>query len=216
MKIKIFEDFYNNRNQDQAVDMAKYMRNLFPFLGLKKPERMLISREFLKDKKKDKDVDWGFIHKCFDMPEREFQYLAIDYMEKVIDLFKADDIFRIEELLVKKSWWDSVDAINKILGHIAMKYPQLKEDTISRWIKSDNIWLVRISIIFQLKYKEKTDTEFLSKAIKYNSGTKEFFIDKAIGWALREYSKTNKEWVRDFIENNQLSKLSIREGSKYI
>ena len=158
----------------------------------------------------------GFIHKCFDMPEREFQYLAIDYMEKVIDLFKADDIFRIEELLVKKSWWDSVDAINKILGHIAMKYPQLKEDTISRWIKSDNIWLVRISIIFQLKYKEKTDTEFLSKAIKYNSGTKEFFIDKAIGWALREYSKTNKEWVRDFIENNQLSKLSIREGSKYI
>ena len=97
-----------------------------------------------------------------------------------------------------------------------MKYPEVKESIISRWIKSDNIWLNRISIIFQLKYKEKTDTEFLSRAIIHNSKTDEFFINKAIGWALREYSKTNKEWVKEFIKCNELSKLSVREGSKYI
>lgn len=214
--MKIFDEYYNNRNEEQAVPMAKYMKNLFPFLGLKKPERLSVSKKFLKERKKDINIDWEFIQQCFEMPEREFQYLAIEYMESVVDLFTPIDMLQIEQLLMTKSWWDSVDAINKVVGHIAMKYPQVKENFISKWIKSDNIWLNRISIIFQLKYKEKTDTEFLSKAIKYNSQSAEFFVDKAIGWALREYSKTNKEWVRDFIESNELSKLSIREGSKYI
>jgi 3-methyladenine DNA glycosylase AlkD len=122
----------------------------------------------------------------------------------------------IEKLITTKSWWDSVDAINIVVGHIAMKYPEVKEGILSKWKKSDNIWLNRVSIVFQLKYKEKTDTEFLSKAILHNSKTDEFFINKAIGWALREYSKTNKEWVRNFIESHELSKLSVREGSKYI
>ena len=212
----IFEIFYKNRNKENAKPMAKYMRNSFPFLGLKKPERTALSKQFLKERKKDTKVDWDFIFKCYDMPEREFQYLAIDYMEKVKDLFTPEDMENIEKLLTTKSWWDSVDAINKVVGHIVMKYPQTKEDVILKWIKSDNIWLNRIAIIFQLKYKEKTDTVFLSNAILYNCETTEFFINKAIGWALREYSKTDKEWVKEFIDNNNLSKLSIREGSKYI
>ena len=214
--MKIFNEFYNNRNEEQAEPMAKYMKNLFPFLGLKKPQRASIAKSFLKERKHDTEVDWEFIGQCYEMPEREYQYLAIDYMNKVIDLFTSDDMLQIEGLVITKSWWDSVDEISKIVGHITMKYPEVKEDTISKWIKSDNIWLVRISIIYQLKYKVNTDTEFLSKAILYNSKTDEFFINKGIGWALREYSKTNKKWVRDFIKNNQLSKLSIREGSKYI
>jgi len=212
----IFDQYYNNRNEEQAIPMAKYMKNLFPFLGLKKPERAAIAKEFLKERKKDTNVDWDFIHHCFHLAEREFQYLAIDYMENVINLFTPKDMERIEQLLMTKSWWDSVDSINKVVGHVAMKYPEVKEDTISKWIESDNMWLNRISIIFQLKYKKNTDTEFLSKAILANSQTNGFFINKAIGWALREYSKTNKQWVRDFIENNQLSNLSVREGSKYI
>lgn len=212
----IFEIFYENKNEQQAEPMAKYMKNLFPFLGIKKPERAILSKEFLKERKKDNLVDWDFIFKCYEMPEREFQYLAIGYMERVKDLFTPDDMYNIEKLLTTKSWWDGVDSINKVVGHIAMKYEDVKENTISKWIESDNIWLTRISIIFQLSYKEKTDTDFLSKSILHNSQTTEFFINKAIGWALREYSKTNKEWVRNFIENNRLSKLSVREGSKYI
>lgn len=212
----IFQIFYNNKNEENAFYMSKYMKNKFSFLGLKKPERVSLSKAFLNQKKKDKEVDWDFIFKCYDMPEREFQYLAIDYMDKVKDLFKPDDMEKIEKLITTKSWWDTVDYINRIVGYIAMKYPRIKETTIERWIYSDNIWLKRVSIIFQLKYKGKTDTEFLKKAILYNSLTDEFFINKAIGWALREYSKTNKEWVRDFIENNELSQLSVKEGSKYL
>lgn len=215
-KMDIFEIFYENINKEQAETMSKYMRNLFPFLGLKKPERAALSKEFLKIRRNDSSIDWEFISKCYDKEEREFQYLAVDYMDKVKELFIASDLYKIEELIITKSWWDSVDAINKIVGHIAMKYPEVKEDIILKWIKSDNIWLNRISIIFQLQYKENTDTEFLSKAILYNSNTDEFFINKAIGWALREYSKTNREWVTNFIDHNTLSKLSVREGSKYI
>ena len=212
----IFQMFYNNKNEEQAGPMAKYMRNLFPFLGIEKPERATLSKEFLKIKKKDIIIDWGFIFKCYDMPEREFQYLAIEYMEKVKDLFVVEDMKNIEKLLITKSWWDSVDAINRIVGHIAIRYPSVKEDVLLKWMKSENIWLNRVSIIFQLKYKEETDVRFLSQSILHNSDTNEFFINKAIGWALREYSKTNREWVKEFIENNRLSKLSVREGSKYI
>lgn len=212
----IFEIFYNNRNEEQAEPMAKYMRNKFPFLGLKKPERAALSKEFLKMRKSDTKIDWDFIFKCYDLPEREFQYLAIDYMNKVKNLFTPEDMKNIEKLLITKSWWDSVDAINSIVGHIAMKYPEVKEGIILDWIESENIWLNRISIIFQLKYKEKTDTDFLQKAILYNSQTEEFFINKAIGWALRQYSKTNREWVENFINQNKLHSLSVKEGSKYI
>lgn len=214
--LDIIQIFYKNRNEENAVPMAKYMKNQFPFLGLKKPDRTALSKGFLNEKKKDKEIDWDFIFRCYELPEREFQYLAIDYMSKVANLFQPDDMKKIEKLITKKSWWDTVDAISPIVGHIAMKYPEIKETILTKWMESDNIWLKRVSILFQLKYKDKTDTEFLEKAILKNANTNEFFINKAIGWALREYSKTNKEWVRSFIENNKLSKLSVREGSKYI
>ncbi len=212
----IIELFYKNRNQELAVPMAKYMKNNFDFLGMKKPERMELSKEFIKESKKAKEIDWEFIDKCFELPEREFQYLSITYMDAVKNLFTADDMDKMGELIMTKSWWDSVDAISPIVGYICMKYPHIKEEVIDKWIFSDNIWLKRVSILFQLKYKGKTDANFLSKAILNNSDTNEFFVDKAIGWALREYSKTNKEWVGNFIENNSLSKLSVKEGSKYL
>lgn len=212
----IVEVYCKNRNEELAVPMAKYMKNKFPFLGIKTPQRKTLAKEFMKERKKDKEVDWDFIDKCFNLPEREFQYLAIHYMDVVKKLFTIDDMEKIESLITYKSWWDTVDSINPIVGYISMKYPEVKDKVISKWIYSENIWLKRVSIIFQLKYKEKTDTEFLSKAIINNASTEEFFVNKAIGWALREYSKTNKSWVSDLIENNQLSKLSVREGSKYL
>jgi len=214
--MNIVELFYENKNEELAMPMAKYMKNKFPFLGIKKPEREELSRKFLKERKKDKEVDWNFIFKCYDLPEREFQYLAISYMDAVKKQFTVKDMDKIERVITTKSWWDSVDSISHIVGHICLKYKDAREKYVEKWIYSENIWLKRVSILFQLKYKEKTDTEFLAKAILNNSETDEFFVDKAIGWALREYSKTNKKWVSDFINNHKLSKLSIREGSKYI
>ena len=191
-KYYILEVFYKNRNEELAVPMANYMKNNFAFLGIKSPERVELSKEFIKESKKTKVVELEFIDKCFGLPEREFQYLAITYMDAVKKLFTADDMDKMKELIITKSWWDSVDAISPIVGHICMKYPHIKEEVIDKWIFSDNIWLKRVSILFQLKYKVKTDTYFLSKAILNNSDTNEFFVDKAIGWALREYSKPTR------------------------
>ena len=118
-------------------------------------------------------------------------------------------------MIVKNSWWDSTDVLDNLVAELVSCFPELKS-IILEWSDSDNIWLKRTAIDYQLKYKEKTDRDILSKVISDNCNTNEFFIDKAIGWALREYSKTDKEWVREFITEHKLSKLSIREASKYL
>ena len=133
-----------------------------------------MSRKFLKERKKDKEVDWNFIFKCYDLPEREFQYLAISYMDAVKKQFTVKDMDKIERVITTKSWWDSVDSISHIVGHICLKYKDAREKYVEKWIYSENIWLKRVSILFQLKYKEKTDTEFLAKAILNNSETMNF------------------------------------------
>ena len=214
--MRIIEKFYESKNIEDAVPMSAYMKNKFPFLGLKKPERQLISKDFLKQRKMDESIDWEFVQECWQLPEREFQYLALTYLVVVKGLLTPRDISKLEQLIVEKSWWDSVDSIAPLVGALNLKHPEIKEHSLNSWIEAENIWLKRASIICQLKYKEKTDLDFLSKAIIFNKETGEFFIDKAIGWALREYSRTDKIWVKSFIEANQLSKLSIREGSKYI
>lgn len=214
-KMYIFQSFYNSSDAENAMKMAAYMKNKFPFLGIAKPERAKLSKDFLKNRKQDTCIDWLFVFKCYSMPEREFHYLALDYLLLLKERLKLEDIGNIEELITTNSWWDSVDCLDAIVGDMCLKYPELKESAILKWIYSDNIWLKRVAIDFQLRYKENTDTDILSKAILSNCNTQEFFINKAIGWSLREYSKVNKEWVKNFLDNNKLSSLSVREASKY-
>lgn len=151
------------------------------------------------------------------MPQREFQYLAIDYLIFMKKYAQKDDIEVLQQLIQTKSWWDSVDGLDEIVGTLVQKFSELVDSHIRKWMASSNIWLVRVSINFQLQFKSKTDVQLLSEAILANTGSKEFFINKAIGWSLREYAKTNKEWVIDFLEKhqNQLHSLSIREARKH-
>lgn len=214
--MNIFEVFYGAKNEEKSIQMAAYMKNKFPFLGIQKPERVKLAKVFFNEYKKLASIDWDFVFTCYDREEREFHYLAIDYLILLKNNLVPEDIEKIQTLITTHSWWDSVDSLNIVVGHMCLVYPQLKDNVISTWIKSDNIWLVRVAVIFQLKYKNQTDVEFLSQAILENKNSDEFFINKAIGWALREYSKTNTEWVRQFFQNNTLSKLSSREGRKYL
>jgi 3-methyladenine DNA glycosylase AlkD len=136
----------------------------------------------------------------------------------VVSLLTPGDTDALEKLITTKSWWDAVDVIDAYVGDLCLRYPELKETVISKWMVSQNIWLKRVSIDFQLRFKDKTDTNILSRAILTNTGTREFFVNKAIGWSLREYSKINPDWVRLFIDTHRdrLSALSIKEGSKYL
>lgn len=214
---QLVNSFHQKRNDEVGCGMAKYLKDQFQCLGIKRPERSAIQKEFMKQWKKEKIIDWEFIDFLWELPEREFQYLAIDLLIALKNEFQDIDIKKVESLIIRKSWWDTVDILaSKVVGAMCTKYPQLIDQSIMGWSESDNIWLVRTSILFQLKYKEVTDANLLGRIIESNQGLDEFFINKAIGWALREYSKTNPQWVRVFIETHPLHSLTIREGSKYL
>lgn len=212
---KLFEE---NRNEADAGPMEKYMRGHFPFLGIKKPLRTELEKQFFKETGILKEpFNKELVRQLWDMPEREYQYTALRYMEKSLNKLQKSDLEFMEKLITTKSWWDTVDAIApKAVGKIAGKCPEVIEETIDGWAGSGNMWLRRAAILFQLKYKQNTKEELLYRYIQQNADSKEFFIQKAIGWALREYSKSNPASVKAFIEGNRLAPLSVREGSKYV
>ncbi|MGG3561481.1 DNA alkylation repair protein [Neobacillus rhizosphaerae] len=215
---KLTKLFEANRNEQEAEPMKKYLKNHFSFLGIKSPIRKELEKEFFKETGMLKEpLDQEFIIELWEKDEREYQYSALTYLEKSLKKLQKEDLALMERLVLEKSWWDTVDAIAaKPVGKIAEKFPEIIEEVIDCWAVHDNMWLRRTAILFQLKYKEKTDEERLYGYIKSNSGSKEFFIQKAIGWALREYSKTNPASVKQFINENSLAPLSVREGSKYV
>ena len=111
----------------------------------------------------------------------------------------------------------TIDGLDRIVGNIAFE-DDIINDLMLEWSKDKDFWVRRIAIDHQLCRKERTNTELLEKVIANNLGSNEFFINKAIGWSLRDYSKTNPEWVRTFIKKyrDKMDKLSIKEASKYI
>jgi 3-methyladenine DNA glycosylase AlkD len=151
------------------------------------------------------------------MPERDFQYFAVELLMKCKKQWNKNDIRLFEKLIINKSWWDTVDFIaNQVTGPWFKLYPDQIVPVTGKWNKSKNIWLQRMSLLFQLKYKKETDTELMFEYICHLSGSEEFFVQKAIGWVLREYSKTNPGIVKKFISENDLKPLSKREGLKII
>ncbi|TWD99550.1 DNA-7-methylguanine glycosylase [Neobacillus bataviensis] len=212
---KLFEE---NRNAANAEPMQNYMKGHFPFLGIKSPLRKELEKQFFKETGILKEpFNKVLIEELWNKQEREYQYTALTYMEKSLKKLQKSDLPFMEWLITTKSWWDTVDAIApKPVGKIADNFPEVIEETIDGWATHENMWLRRAAILFQLKYKEKTNEDLLYRYIMENAGSKEFFIQKAIGWALREYSKINPSSVKEFIEGHKLAPLSVREGSKYL
>ena len=210
----IFEIFRTSVNPEQAIRMSAYMRDQFNYLGIHTPLRRKLSRDIIKAQKA---VNWDFIFKCWEQPEREFQYFAIDCLDKVKSTLLPADIPNFRRLITEKSWWDTVDGLVAIVGYIALRYTEVNE-ILLKWSTDENIWLRRTAIDHQLLRKYETDTVLFEQILVNNFGQNEFFINKAIGWSLRDYSKTNPDWVRSFIERyrDKLSPLSVREASKYI
>ena len=217
MDMDIFEKFKSVADPEKAAPMSAYMRNRFPFLGIPTPERKKLSREYFKTINKIFSIDWAFIFKCWEQPEREYQYLAVDYLEKFKGLLTPSDIANLHEIAVTKSWWDTIDGLDAIVGDIALRYPVVN-DILLEWSVDANLWLRRITIDHQLMRKDRTDVVLLEQILVNNLGQNEFFINKAIGWILRDYSKTDPDWVRNFIDKykDKMAPLSIREASKYI
>lgn len=211
-------EFKNNANTEEAYKQKKYMRNKFAYYGLKTKERRAIQKPFFVKAFLPKKEMLGVIVKTlWQKEEREYQHFSQELAFAYVKELEKKDIQLLEYMVTHKSWWDTVDFIaNKLIGEYFKMYPNQKMIYIEKWLKSGNIWLQRSALLFQLKYKKEVDTEILSYVINSLVGTKEFFINKAIGWVLREYSRTNKEWVLIFVEKTNLHPLSRREALRLV
>ena len=217
----------NENRTNDAGPMVKYQRNQFPFLGIKSQMRRNILKPYLKQAKLEAKlsyqespdqeiIDWYFVEKYWSYAEREFQYIACDYLKEMKQYLRPDDLPRLKILIVQKSWWDSVDALVKTIGYVVHQYPQLKQ-TMVDWSLSDNIWLKRTSMIHQLGMKEETDVDLLAKTCENCLYMREFFVNKAMGWILRDYAKTDQTWVEKFLKSHEkgISNLTWKEASKH-
>lgn len=213
---KIKELLENNKDEIQATKMSSYMQDKFVFAGIPKPKLNELIKPIIKESSKE-SLDWKFIYNLWDNDFREAQYVGLEYLKKHHKQLVSKDIDKLKKLIVHKSWWDTVDSIDAFVGELVLNDENLKK-VMLEWSQDKNIWLRRVSINYQQEYKLKTDVEMLEKIIKNNFGSDEFFINKAIGWSLRDYSKVNPKWVKAFINKykNQMSQLSIKEASKYL
>lgn len=217
--IKILEaEFARNANTEIAMGQKAYMKNHFDFYGIKSPLRKEIQKPFLHKNALPPKEDLETIIKILgEKPQREFQYFAQELSSKYVKIIEEEDINVFELMVVNKSWWDTVDYISvKLMGGYFKEYPGKRDSLIEKWIASGDMWLQRSALLFQLNYKEELDTGFLTYVIKSLLGSKEFFINKAIGWVLRQYSKTNPDWVIGFANKTQLAKLSEKEALRLI
>ena len=209
------KEFNKHSNPCIAKSQKKYMRNQFEFIGLTASKRREIQKTFFQNIQINDLTE--FITSLWNLNKRDYQYLGQELLYSNHKNFKVGDIKLIEYMIINKSWWDTIDFLSpKILGKYFKLYPNEIEKNTQKWILSNNIWLKRSAILFQLKYKETLNIDLLNRIIIPLSNSKEFFINKAIGWILREYGKTNKEWVINFVKKNKLSNLSKREALKHI
>jgi 3-methyladenine DNA glycosylase AlkD len=198
------------------------MRDQFPFMGLNSAAQDAANKAALTTlvpATTPTQSDLAAISlACWNLPEREYQYFPLGYLRRHIKVCDATFIAVIEQLVTTKSWWDTVDALaSRVAGPLVAANPPLLA-TMDAWLAGDSLWLTRVAILHQLHYKSATDAERLFRYCEAQAGHKDFFIRKAIGWALREYARTDPPAVRAFVHSHrtQLSELSVREALKNI
>ena len=213
---KLFEQ---HANPAQAAPMRKYMRDQFEYLGIKTPQANILQKEFIRAHGLPPFEKLDVVSReLWSLPQREFQYLGMSLIGKYEKKLKPDFITTLEYCIVTKSWWDTVDALaSHSVGTHFKRCPKIKEQYLKKWRKSENIWLRRTTLLFQLGYKQETNFDLLCEIIRENLGSDEFFINKAIGWALRQYAHTNPAPVKKFVKaTKELHPLSQREAMKHL
>lgn len=201
-------------DSDKAKWMASYMKGKFAFLGIQTPVRRQASlpllRAFAGNPIEAAEALWA-------LPEREYQYVAVDLLRRQSKQLSGAHLPALEALVQDKSWWDSVDGLAVTIGGIVLRQPELAR-RMDSLIGSPNLWLRRVALLHQLEWKESTNEARLFDYCRQCAEEKEFFIRKAIGWALRQYARTNPVAVRGFLDmyREKLSGLSFREASKHL
>lgn len=210
--------FEENADPKIAAGAKAYMRNLSEFYGIPSPLRRELLSTFISH--------FGFpqanqtealVYFSWNQPQREWQYVCMEILEKMARKSDVHFLDLCEWLIIHKSWWDTVDFIApNIAGMFFRKNQELKMVYLEKWMQTGNLWLQRSCLLHQLRYKKDTDSELLFSLCKRLASHPDFFIRKAIGWSLREYSKVNPAAVTSFVQNHTLSGLSRKEAMKVI
>jgi len=211
-------EFEAHADSDIAKQQKAYLRNQFLFYGIMTPVRRNIQKPFLTTQYlPPKENLENLIKTLWKRPQREYHYFAQELAQKYTKKFEKKDILLLESMITHNSWWDTVDSIaTKLVKAYFKKFPDERDKSIEQWLSSENIWLQRTCLIFQLLEKEKTDLKLLEHVINSLLGSREFFVNKAIGWILRDYSRTDSDWVVNFVDRTPLEALSKREALKLI
>ena len=214
---ELFEPF---RNAKRAQTASAYMRDQFPFIGMRTEIRRSAQKSWIDSLKtiEDRSIRWSLIRALWEKEERDYQHTAIDLLNAWPKKFFSEaDAIELEWILDQKSWWDSVDSIaSNYLGRWALVFPEKARETFEKWRYHDSFWLQRSCLIYQLKYKDEVDSKYLEDLIRQMNSNKEFFIQKAIGWSLRQLSKYNRDEVVRILGENPIKGLALREASKYL
>lgn len=199
---------------DRAAGMARYMKDQFEFFGVPAPQRRALQRAVLgRWRPASEDELAEFAQALWAVPQREAQYVAVDVVERSA---RSATLALCETLVVTKSWWDTVDGLAPVVGEIVRRDPAALA-ALDRWVSDDNLWRARVAIIHQLRFGASTDAARLFRYCSARATDPEFFIRKAIGWALRQYARTDPEAVRSYVAAHpELSGLSRREALRRI
>ncbi|CAM5233783.1 DNA alkylation repair protein [Streptomyces avidinii] len=201
----------------RARAMAAYMKDVAPFLGIPTPLRRDLSKTVTKDTPKPSETDCAALAlRCWLLPEREYHYFAVDYLRRHVARCSSGFLPVARHLIVTVPWWDTVDLLAAhTVGPLVAADPPLAA-VMDEWIEDENLWLARTALLHQLRFKAATDSGRLFDHCRRRAGAPEFFLRKAIGWALREYAKTDPDAVRAFVEAERgtLAPLSVREALK--
>ena len=205
---------------ERADQMAAYMKDHFPFLGITAQPRRQAVRQGTSTlgAPPSEDELLRAAEICWEVDERELQYVGTDLLARHRGLLTGAALPRLRTLVETKSWWDTVDALaSPTIGSVVQGDPELLE-VMDRWVDDDDLWVARTAIIHQLRFKEATDADRLFDHCLRRAGDQDFFLRKAIGWALRQYARTAPAEVRAFVEahRDELSPLSIREATKHL
>jgi len=213
----VAKEFLDKGDPIRAEQQRAYMRNQFDYCGLGAPQWLGMLKEIFHEhgtfSGKPMKV---FLDLCYQQDYRELHYTGLEMMQTRIAEWPESWIKVLEKCITTNSWWDTVDWLAKLTGIHFRSYPELQHPYARKWIESENFWLQRVAIIHQLLYREKTDEKLLFEMIRRRADSKEFFIQKACGWALRQHAKTFPKRVEWFLERNELPKLAIREARKQL
>lgn len=206
--------YQHHRDPKDAAAMEAYMKGVAPFFGIKaRPRRELLKEHLAAHGVPTVNELPMVVREAFACPERELHHTAVDLMTKQARKLGPEQLPWIEDAITTKSWWDTVDALaTHVVGNILKRHPEAIPAWNERWITNADLWLNRTAILFQNRWKADTDLGLLFANIDRHATRPEFFLRKAIGWALREASATNPEAVRHYVGSRTLSPLSVREA----